>query len=434
MARKYVIFSGFMLFSLFFGAGNLIFPPLLGLEAGNHFGPAIAGFLITGVLLPFMAIIAIALANDGLLSLGNRVHPLFGFIFAVIVYLSIGAFYGIPRASNVAYELGLQQIMPVNNWKVLLIFSILFFGVTYVISFNPKKMVDRIGQILTPILLVVLAILFVQAFIQFDKMPAEATGDYVSAPFVTGFLEGYFTMDAIAALAFGIVVINGLRDKGANTKRELVRGSVGAAVLAGIGLVIVYFSLGWIGRVIPSDIAFQNGAEVLTVASKLLFAKSGSYLFGMIVILACLTTCVGLITACSQFFHKIYPSLSYQAYVGLFAFIGLFVSNLGLEMILKLAKPLLVFIYPIAIVLILLSLIQQVVGGGKYMYRLPVTLTIIYALYELFASLQFEIHLLEKLLGFAPFFTVGLGWIIPAIVTALIGYMLDHLNKESQSE
>src|SRR5699024_7896241 len=135
---------------------------------------------------------------------------------------------------------------------------------------------------------------------------------------------------------------------------ELIKGSIGAAFLAGIALTIVYFCLGWIGRVIPVDGSFTNGAEILTESANVLFVRSGSLLFGVIVILACLTTCVGLINACSRFFNEIYPRLSYQTYVAIFVLIGLLVSNLGLEIILQLALPLLVFIYPIAIVLILL--------------------------------------------------------------------------------
>src|SRR5690625_5875166 len=149
-----------MLFSLFFGAGNLIFPPMLGLESGSSFGPAITGFLITGVLLPVIAIMAISLSENGLISIGNRVHKIFGLIFAIIIYMSIGAFHLLPRAANVAYELGFGQLFSADNLFILFVFSTLFFGVTYFISFNPKKIVDRIGQVLTPVLLIVLSILF----------------------------------------------------------------------------------------------------------------------------------------------------------------------------------------------------------------------------------------------------------------------------------
>src|SRR5690625_4954780 len=164
MNKKNVLFSGFMLFSLFFGAGNLIFPPLLGFESGTNFAPAITGFLITGVLLPILAIVAIALSENGLISIGSRVHKIFGLIFAIIIYMSIGAFYGIPRASNVAYELGFRQVFATDNWFVLLVFSLVFFGVTYFISFIPEMVVVRIGEILTPPLFLVFCALCVQPF------------------------------------------------------------------------------------------------------------------------------------------------------------------------------------------------------------------------------------------------------------------------------
>src|SRR5690625_400420 len=271
MSKKDVLFSGFMLFSLFFGAGNLIFPPILGFESGDHFGLAITGFLITAVLLPFLAIMAIALSDNGLISIGNRVNKVFGLVFAIIIYMSIGAFYGIPRASNVAYELGFGQVAATDGRLSLFIFSVLFFGATYFISYNPKKIVDRIGQILTPVLLLVLAVLFIQSLITFENNASPAVDAYDTAPFLNGFLEGYFTMDAVAALAFGIVVVNGFIDKGAKTRLELIKGSIGAAILAGIALIIVYFSLGWIGKVIPNDVNYTNGAEILTAASKMLF-------------------------------------------------------------------------------------------------------------------------------------------------------------------
>ncbi|WP_432363085.1 branched-chain amino acid transport system II carrier protein [Sporosarcina sp. UB5] len=430
MSRKNVLFSGLMLFSLFFGAGNLIFPPLLGLESGDNFGPAITGFLITGVLLPFMAIMAISLSENGLVSIGSRVHKLFGLIFAIIIYMSIGAFYGIPRASNVAYELGVKQIIDVNGSLALFVFSLLFFGVTYFISLNPTKIVDRIGQYLTPILLLVLALLVVRAFIKFENIASPAVGNYVTTPFVKGFVEGYFTMDAVAALAFGIVVINALKDKGAKSKSELVKGTLWAGVIAGLGLAVVYVSLGWIGRVIPKESDFANGAEILTVASGLLFANGGGLLFGVIVTLACLTTCVGLINACARFFTEIYPKLQYRSYVAIFVLIGLVVSNLGLSVILKLAVPLLVFIYPIAIVLVILSLFQHFFGGGKMMYRLSVFVTSIFALYGVLTNVGFKLEVLTGWLGVIPFFEHGLGWILPAFVVALIGYGMDKFRGQ----
>lgn len=434
MSRTNVVFAGFMLFSLFFGAGNLIFPPLLGLESGSSFGSAIAGFLITGVLLPFMAIMAVALSDNGLVSMGNRVHYVFGMAFAIIIYLSIGAFYGIPRASSVAYELGFKQVFHVDGGFALAAFSLVFFGITYLISLNPKKIVDRIGQYLTPLLLLVLAVLVIRAFFTFDNVSSPAAGKYASSPLVTGILEGYFTMDAVAALAFGIVVVNALKDKGATSKSELVKGTFGAALIAGLGLVVVYFSLGWIGRVIPNENGFENGAEILTFAASLLFGGGGAFLFGIIVILACLTTCVGLINACSRFFNEIYPKISYRSYVAVFVIVGLLVSNLGLNLILQLAIPLLVFIYPIAIVLIILSLFEHIAGKSQMMFRLSVAVTSVYALYQVLVSIGFQLELATNWLGITPFFEQGLGWVLPAFLAAMAGYGIDKFKDKFTEE
>ncbi|BAQ09379.1 branched-chain amino acid permeases [Bacillus sp. OxB-1] len=153
MSKKNVLLLGFMLFSLFFGAGNLIFPPLLGMESGSAFVPAIAGFILTAVFLPFLTIVSVSLSSNGLVSIGQRVHPVFGLVFAIIIYMTIGAFYGIPRASNVAYELGLKQMASFDGGLPLLLFSIVFFGLTYLLSIDPRKMIDHVARLLTPALL-----------------------------------------------------------------------------------------------------------------------------------------------------------------------------------------------------------------------------------------------------------------------------------------
>src|SRR5690606_13282546 len=234
-------------------------------------------------------------------------------------------------------------------------------------------------------------------------------------------------------LAFGIVVINALKDKGAASTSELVKGTLWSGIIAGLGLAVVYVSLGWIGKVIPKETDFANGAEILTVASDLLFASGGGLLFGLIVTLACLTTCVGLINACARFFNEIYPKIHYRSYVAIFVLIGLLVSNLGLNTILSLAVPLLVFIYPISIVLVILPLFQHFAGGGKMMYRISVLVTSIFALYEVLANVGVKVEVLTGMLNVVPFFEHGLGWIVPAFVAALVGYGIDRLSSVSYS-
>lgn len=425
MSTKNILFSGFMLFSLFFGAGNLIFPPLLGMESGINFVAAIAGFILTAVFLPFLAIISVSLSNNGLLSIGQRVHPMFGLAFTIVIYMSIGAFYGIPRASNVAYELGLMQVYSVEGRLSLLVFSIVFFGLTYLLSINPKRIVDYIGQFLTPALLIVLAVLFIRAFITYTYANEPASDKFQSNPFLKGFLEGYFTMDAVAALAFGIVIINGLKDKGVTKQKDIIKGTIYAGLIAAGGLIIVYLSLSWIGRVLPHDKSLDNGAEILVLASQQLFGYSGNVLFGVIVILACLTTCVGLINACARFFNEIFPKFSYTNYVLFFIFIGLLFTNFGLDLILQVAAPLLVFIYPISIVLVILSLFQYFFGESKRMYIFSVSVATIFSIIEVLSIFNIQLNVLHTYLSLLPLYENDLGWTIPTLFAAIIGYALD---------
>ncbi|UPW81530.1 branched-chain amino acid transport system II carrier protein [Lysinibacillus sp. Ag94] len=430
MSKKNVLFSGFMLFSLFFGAGNLIFPPYLGMESGSYYVIAIAGFILTAVFLPFLTIISVSLSDNGLLSIGQRVHPVFGLVFAIVIYMSIGAFYGIPRASSVAYELGFMQVYSAEGRLPLFLFSVVYFGVTYLLSINPKKIIDLVGQFLTPALLTILAILFIRAFSTFNYKDAPAVEKFKSAPFLEGFLEGYFTMDAVAALAFGIVIINGLKDKGATDKKDLIRGTVSAGLIAAVGLIVVYLSLSWIGRVLPHDEPLENGAEILVLASQQLFGYGGNVLFGSIVILACLTTCVGLTNACASFFNKIFPKLSYKKFVIIFIVIGMLFTNFGLDLILQIATPLLVFIYPISIVLVILSLFQHFLGESKKMYVLAVSVATLFALYGVLDTFNIHIKILNSYLMLLPLYENGLGWTVPTLLAAVTGYVIDIKQKE----
>lgn len=428
MSKKNILFLGFMLFSLFFGAGNLIFPPFLGMESGDHFVPAIVGFVLTAVFVPFLAVLSVSLSNNGLLAIGQRVHPVFGLVFTIVIYLSIGALYGIPRASSVAYELGFVQVFQVESRLSLFLFTVVFFGFTYFLSIDPKKMIDSLGQILTPILLVVLSILFVRAFTTLSYDGNSPSEKFQSTPFLTGFLEGYYTMDAIAALAFGIVIINGLKDKGLKKKKDLVRGTAYAGIIAAVGLTIVYLSLSWIGRVLPLEKTVENGAEILVFASDQLFNHSGSLLFGTIVLLACLTTCVGLINACARFFNEIFPTFSYKQFVLVFVVTGLLITNLGLNTILSIATPLLVFVYPFAIVLILLSLCQHFIGESRKMYVFSISVTAVFAICDVLDFFQIDLGVLDTILGVFPLYANGLGWVVPTLAVAVIGYMWDHVQ------
>ncbi|MFN7250313.1 MAG: branched-chain amino acid transport system II carrier protein [Anaerobacillus sp.] len=436
MKTKDTLFIGLMLFALFFGAGNLIYPPFLGMEAGSSFWLAISGFILTGVGLPILAIAAIAMVKGGAEGLASRVHPLFSFVFISIVYLAIGPLFAIPRGATVAYEMGLKPFVlggPIESIGLLL-FSITFFAVVYALSLNPTKIVDRVGQWLTPALLLAIVSLAVASYFNLEASSYEPSNKYLSVPFFTGFLEGYLTMDTIASLAFGLIVINALKEKGISNPKDLMKHSIIAGLIAGAGLAFVYVAIGMMGVKMVSYGTFENGSAILSNGAELLFGSSGKLLLGFIVLLACLTTCIGLTIACSQYVTKKTTKIGYKTTVTIIVLFSLFVSNLGLNQIISLSIPILVMVYPITIVLVTLAFLHRLFNGKQMVYCGAILFTGLVSIFEGLIMYVKKISYLDTLLPYLEnvfaqllFSDLGLAWLIPAFVGGILGYCLDYL-------
>ncbi len=422
--NKDVFIIGFMLFALFFGAGNLIYPPVLGMEAGTSYPGAIIGFVITGVGLPILAVTAIAFVKNDARELANRVHPTFGIIFTSVIYLAIGPFFGIPRAATVGFEMSVEPFLNSDTSSIaLLLFTSIFFLFVYIVCLNPSKMVDRIGQYLTPILLISIVGLIVGGFFLLDSPQASPINKYQESPLFTGFVEGYLTMDAIAALAFGIIVVNAFKERRVENRSDLVQATLKAGAITGIGLIAVYSSIGWIGTKMANSGTYTNGGEILSAAANSMFGTLGALLLGVIVTLACFTTSVGLIVACGQFFAKITP-ISYQWLVLIITIGSFLIANQGLNTIISISVPVLVFLYPIAIVLILLTFLHKLFHGNQGVYRISILFTAIVSLYDGMAEFGFDMSAITPIMEKLPFFQIGLGWLLPAIIGGIIGYLL----------
>lgn len=417
-----IFIIGFMLFSLFFGAGNLIYPPTLGLDAGTAYWIAISGFILTGVGLPIITVTAISFVKNDARELADRVHPLFGLIFTSIVYLTIGPFFGIPRAATVAYEMGIQ---PFTNHSplILLSFTVIFFALVFWVALNPTKMVDRVGQILTPILILAIIALGIGCFLLLKNPLSQPIGKYATMPFFTGFAEGYLTMDAISALAFGIIVINAFKERGIMNRNNLMKSTLKAGSIAGISLVTIYILIGFIGTKMSVHQPFRNGGEILSYAAYLIYGNFGTLLLGIIVILACFTTTVGLVSACGQFFAKT-VGISYQSIIFTVTIAGFIISNQGLDLIISYSVPVLVFIYPISIVLILLAFIYPFLKNATYVYRGAILPTAIVGLYDCLVSFGITMPTISSVMNMLPFTTIGLGWLVPACIGGIIGKLL----------
>jgi LIVCS family branched-chain amino acid:cation transporter len=431
---SYLIVVGFMLFALFFGAGNLIFPALLGQSAGVNVWAANFGFLVTGAGLPLLGILALGISGkDDLQSLANRAHPVFGLLFTVVLYLSIGPLFAIPRTGTVSFEIAVRPFLGEEfSFVPLLIFTIIFFAITCFISINPSKMVDIIGKWLTPIMLLFIAILI--AFVVINPMGdfQAPTDAYSSHAFFKGFQEGYLTMDALAAFVFGIIVINAIRDKGVTDKKKLLIVCTKAALIAVVLLALIYTGLSYLGALSVETLGYlDNGGQVLTEVSSHYFGPYGGVLLGLIVLLACLTTSVGLITACSTYFHKLIPSISYKNFAIIFSVISTIFANFGLSQLISLSVPVLTAIYPLAIVLIVLTFTHSLFNGRPAVYQGSLLLTFIVSVFDGLNAAGIGIQGVNTLFAqILPFYSIGLGWIVPAIIGGILGFALSLIRTE----
>ena len=431
LGKKNLLVVSIMLFALFFGAGNLIFPPFLGQNAGENTLPAMLGFLATAVILPVLGVVVVA-RFDGLEKLGRHVGKRFALVFAVLIYLSIGPGLGIPRAASVPFEMAVAPYLPenANGTLWMLLYSLVFFLAALWLCLNPGKLVDRIGRGLTPALLALLLVLFVSFLFRGEVRVAAPQEAYRETPFLKGFSEGYNTMDTIAALNFGLVISTTLGSFGLTEKKERMRYTVLAGIFAGSILTLVYAMLSYMGMCSSGAYEIQeNGAWTLRQIVYQVFGSTGAVLLAAIFTLACLTTCVGLINSISQYFSMLFQKVSYRAWVFLITFFSFLVCNLGLTMILSISIPVLNAIYPVSIVLILLGLSHRLWAGNPYVY--PVTVAGTGAVSVLFALGEAGVPLgaLTSLLHRLPLYRLGFGWLSVAAAMLLVSLVLGKVKK-----
>lgn len=412
LSKKNMILVSFMLFSLFFGAGNLIFPPFLGQSAGEHTFTAMIGFLITAVVLPVLGVMVVA-RFDGLDQLGKQVGKRFGIIFTVLIYLSIGPGLGIPRAASVPFEMAFAPYLPEgsNGAIWMAVYSLVFFSIALWLSLTPGKLVSRIGNYLTPALLILLVFLFMSFLFRGEVNIAAAQGAYNTSSFLKGFTEGYNTMDTIAALNFGLVIATTLGSFGLKEKKEIIHHTILAGLCAGTILALVYAMLSYIGMCSSGVYTLpDNGAQTLRAIVYQIFGAPGAILLATIFTLACLTTCVGLINSISQYFSTLFKKLSYRQWVFAITGFSFFVCNLGLNTILSISVPILNAIYPVSIVLILLGLTHELWKNNQFVYPCVVGGTAIISV--IYAMDRTKSLILKRIL---PLYSEGYGWICVAV-------------------
>ena len=428
LSGKDGLLVGFTLFSMFFGAGNLIFPPGIAAQAGTMTWFAVIGLAISAVGLPVLGIIAVARAG-GMDQLGQRVHPAFAKVFTIVAYLAIGPCMAIPRTASTSFEMAVPPFVGSDApiWLFQLIYSVVFFGLALLIALRPEKLTDRLGKILCPILVVLIVVTFAACLLnplEGYGVPAERWNTPIKA-ISAGFLDGYQTMDTIAALAFGIVIALNIRARGVTEEKAIVSGTVRSGLMAGAMLLVIYSMLAHIGGIsggaVPNP---SDGTEALTNIVPLLFGSVGSVILAAIFVIACFNVCVGLISSCGEYFYGLCPKLSYRGWAILFAVVSMVLANAGLTQILAFSIPVLNIIYPVAIVLILLSFAHSWLQHTPMVYPAAILCTGV-------VSVLLEVQRLTgtEFLSFLPFSDLGLGWVLPAVIGAVVGVFLPGRKK-----
>ena len=445
--RQKILVAG-TLFGMFFGAGNLIFPVHLGQLAGRNVIPAIIGFIVTAVGIPIFGVAAIGITHsDGLQTLSSKVGKGYGIFFTCLLYLTIGPLFAIPRCATVSFTTGVAPMLldPSKEWLALLIFSAIFFAFVLFFSLRPGKITVWIGKIINPIFLLFLAVLVIAALTNpgasiaaVEPVEAYATG---TSSFFSSFIEGYGTMDAIAGLAFGIVVVDVIRRMGVDNDDAVAVDVLGSGTLTGILMAVIYIVTILMGT--QSRGLFEisdNGGIALTQIAGHYFGGVGQIILAVTITFACLKTSIGLVTSCSETFVKMtHGKLSYKAWAILFTLFSFAVSNVGLSAIIEYSIPVLMLIYPPAIALIILAFIGKFFHHDKAVYISVMAFTWAAAIFDFMktlpAGVQSSLHL-DRLVAFArqylPLFDLNLGWLLPACLGFVIGLVIRFSGRKSR--
>ncbi len=438
--KQYLVVAS-LLFGLFFGAGNLIFPLHLGQLAGANWAPAALGFLVTGVLLPLLSVLAVAVTRaEGVYDIGQPLGAGFALAFMVLIHATIGPLFGTPRTATVSFTVGVAPFVPkaAQGWALFL-FSALFFLAAFAFSYKENNILANVGKVLNPVFLALLFLVFVVAFAKPLGNPANApvTSAYVHGAVTNGFLEGYNTMDALAGLAFGVTVVTAVRSMGQRRAKDVSKVVAKSGVLAVSGIGLIYLLLILMGAM--SLGRFKVSADGGVAFNQLVNAYAGA--FGQVVLaflltVTCLTTAVGLVAAFAQDFHKHFPKVSYHTWLALSCLASFLTANFGLDQIIAWSTPMLMFLYPLSMVLILLSVASPLFHRDGVVYFFVVLFTVVPALGDMvvaFPAVVSASHFGQAVASWRsalPLASMGLSWLVPAFVGLVVGLLFHWFRRQ----
>lgn len=416
------IVVGFALFAMFFGAGNVVFPPYIGMHAGEQWANGFLFYFIADIGLALVAMFAILHAG-GADNITGRIGHVASKVLMCAVILCIGPMVAIPRTAATTLEM---SVTPFFSGMSPVVFSIIFFAVILLLSIKQSAVIDIVGKILTPALLIGLLILIVKGFVS-PIGDIVDTGVSASEVTVNGIKSGYQTMDVLAAMAFGIIILSSADEKGYTDSKSAAKMIGIAAALSGVLLLIVYFGLTYLGAtastVFPTDISRAN---LVIGIVELLLGKAGLIIFAIVIALACITTAVALVSSAASFFAKLAnDKISYGVFVVVICVSSAVISNLGLDMIIAIATPVLDIVYPPMLVLILLSWFGDKLH--KSVYVSSVAGSLIASVLATASLYGMNVPVIDSL----PLASLGLGWLTPAAVFGLVAYLVSKVKFQN---
>ncbi|MGH1865465.1 branched-chain amino acid transport system II carrier protein [Enterococcus durans] len=431
---KQLLVVSSLIFGMFFGSGNLIFPVHLGQLAGQNWLNASVGFAISGALFPLLAILAVVVTNsDGLYDLAKPVGKWYAALFLVLVHLTIGPFFGTPRTAATAFEMAAKPFLPEKFTTIgMLVFSALFFLCAYLLTVHPTRLIKYVGKYLNTIFLILLAVIFFIAFIHpMGGLHQAADTTYRSNALTNGVLEGYNTVDAVALLALSVTFVHAVRDLGLKN-RQVTLLTAKAGTLSVVFEVVIYFGLVLLGAMSLNKLTLsENGGTALSQIVQYYLGNFGAVFLGVMVTLGVFTTAMGLVVSFAQDFHKLFPKVSYLTWLRLTTFVSFVVANAGLDNIIQWSLPVLMLLYPLSLALILLSLTARFFQRNPVIYQVTMLFTAVPAVLDMFANspaLVRQQSVVAALLAFyhhhVPLASLGLGWVVPT----LLGYLISLLG------
>ncbi len=422
---KQIFLLSCIMFAIFFGAGNLVFPPMLGYESGNNFPKTIIGFLIMDVGLTTLSTVVLASIEGKAEIVTDKISKKFTFFYVSLIYILIGPAFIVPRTAVISYDLSVSPFLSNNNHYLLLIFSIVYFALTLVCCMYSSKSINFIGKYIIPILLLLIIAIIIGAILWPQGINLIPTTEYRKSPLIKGMLQGYLTMDAIGTIIVVNSIINRLKEMNITKSSEVIKSTTAAGILSGVALCILYAGLGYVGFTADPNIKWSSGANILIASVSHSFSTVGTFIIIIAILIACFTTTFTLIVGFAEYFNSIFPKFSYKKLVVLCTLFSFIVSNLGFNLLMKIATPVLNIIYPISIVVLFLTIFRNYVNEitSKVSILVSSIIAIIYNIYESSINLQNSLQFLNNI----PLFEDGLGWLIPTIIISVITQIFTKL-------